>query len=797
MKELWFDEPAREWKKAIPIGNGRLGAMVQGGIYQERLQMNQDSLYYGGPADRINPDAREHLPEVRRCILAGRIRDAEELLKQCFSGVPLRHRVYQTLGNVDLAYKINGWGEGGDKDGKIRAEGTGGAQGPEKERAVPEAEGYRRRLDLDQGLAQESFVLDGCSISKEYLASYPHGVAVVAIEARNGSVSLAAGVNRPLYYDQIGRLDERTIYMSGSMGKGGVEWIMGLRAVCVGGEAGVLGQRLTVTDAEKIYLYLACETSYYENNVRETLCRRLDEAEAAGYEAVREAHIRDYRELYGRVSLSLEDGQKTEAQGGEAGLPVDGRLEKAQGQEQGQDRHQNEEGFTAGFAELYFQYGRYLLISSSRPGSLPANLQGIWNDSMNPPWGSRYTININTQMNYWPAETCSLPECHLPLFDLLLRMWDKGKETAERMYGCRGFVAHHNTDLWGDCAPDGTWLPGTYWVMGGAWLCTHIWQHYLYTGDREFLQRLYPVMEDAVLFFQDFLIEADGEQLICPSVSPENTYILPDGVSGCVEAGTTMDNEILRDLLEGYLKASDVLETRGERVEQARRMLDRIPKLQIGRYGQIMEWRRDYEEAEPGHRHISHLYGLHPSNQITADKTPRLAEAAERTLERRLAYGGGHTGWSCAWIVNFYARLGRGDKALENLVKLWEKSTFPNLMDTHPLGDNGFVFQIDGNLGATAAMVEMLIQSDEDRIVLLPALPKQWSRGRLTGVTAAGGIRADLAWEDGRLAEYSFTADRETEVTVVYGEQKWQVKLQPGKRTDKTSVPCTESQILL
>lgn len=777
MEQLWFDEPAGEWKKAIPIGNGRLGAMVHGGIYKEKLQINQDSIYYGGPSDRINPDAKAHLHEVRRHILAGRIRMAEQLLQCCFSGIPVRPRVYQTLGKVDLTYKIAGHAGEWDKDGKIRVRETeGDGHEPNGRDFVPMAEGYCRKLDLDRGMALEDFAVEGCRISKEYLASYPHGVIAVAIEARSGRVSLDAVLNRPLYFDCVGRLDRNTIYMSGSMGRDGVEWMAGLRAVSIGGEVGVLGERLTVTDAEKIYLYLACETSYYEDNYKEALCRRLDEAVTAGYEAVRAAHIHDYQRLYKRVSFSLEDGQKMEAnfssedgRNRKMGMPVDERLEKGK-----------EEGFSADFAELYFQYGRYLLISSSRPGGLPANLQGIWNDSMNPGWGGRYTININTQMNYWPAETCSLPECHLPLFDLLLRMWNRGKEAAEKMYGCCGFMAHHNTDLWGDCAPNGTWLPGTYWVMGGAWLCTHVWQHYLYTGDKGFLQRLYPVMEDAVLFFQDFLIEEDGELLICPSVSPENTYILPDGTSGCIEAGATMDNEILRDLLEGYGKASKVLEVRSELVEWAEETLGRIPKLQVGRYGQIMEWRKDYEEAEPGHRHISHLYGLYPSGQITVDKTPRLAEAAERTLERRLAHGGGHTGWSCAWIISFYARLGKGGKALENLTKLWEKSTFPNLMDTHPVGDNGAVFQIDGNLGALAAMVEMLIQSDEDRILLLPALPGQWRQGRLTGVTAAGGIRADLAWKDGELTECRLAADADAEVTVAYGERKWQVKLKAG-----------------
>ena len=753
MDRLWFGEPAEQWNRAIPIGNGRLGAMVHGGIYKEKLQINQDSIYYGGPANRINPAAREHLPEVRELILGGQISQAEELLVRCFTGIPSRPRGYQTLGEVELSYKIRRQGED-RKRGVERGK-------PEE---TPEAEGYVRELDLDRSMALESFVLDGCRISKEYIASYPHGVIAVAIEAGNGKISLDVGMDRPDYYEHMGNLDAKTIYMDGAMGQDGVEWIAGLRAVSRGGTVGVAGERLVITDAEKIYLYLGCESSYYEEDYRERLCRRLDAAEKAGYDGIKAAHIRDYQKLYQRVVFSVKDGQEP----GE-GLPIDRRLEEGK-----------EKGFPASFAALYFQYGRYLLISSSRQGSLPANLQGIWNDSVKPAWGGRYTININTQMNYWPAETCSLPECHLPLFDLLLRMWAPGKAAAEKMYGCRGFMAHHNTDLWGDCAPNGKWMPGTCWVMGGAWLCTHIWKHYLYTQDKEFLRKMYPVLEDAVLFFQDFLMERDGELLICPSVSPENTYILPDGTRGCVEAGVTMDNEILRDLLDSYLKASKALDIEGERTGQAQEMLDKLPGIRIGRYGQIMEWRRDYEEAEPGHRHISHLYGLYPSNQITADKTPELAAAAEKTLERRLANGGGHTGWSCAWIIGFYARLNRGDKALENLVKLWEKSTFPNLMDTHPVGEDGAVFQIDGNLGAAAAIAEMLIQSDEDRIVFLPALPKQWTEGELKGVTAAGGIRADLAWKDGRLAGCLLSAERNVDVTVVYGVHKKQLKLAKG-----------------
>ena len=401
-------------------------------------------------------------------------------------------------------------------------------------------------------------------------------------------------------------------------------------------------------------------------------------------------------------------------------------------------------------------------MASSRPGSLPATLQGIWNEAMEPCWDSKYTININTEMNYWPAEMCGLAECHLPLFDHLFRMWENGRRTAGEMYGCRGFVAHHNTDIWGDCAPQDIYVPATYWVMGAAWLCTHIWRHYLYTCDREFLKKMYPILEDAVLFFHDFLMEVDGNLMTCPSVSPENT-------------------EILRDLMEGYLSASEVLQVKSQMVEDTKKILEKIPGLSIGRHGQIMEWREDYEEQEPGHRHISHLYALHPSWQITPDKTPELAEAAERTLERRLAYGGGHTGWSCAWIVNFYARLGRGEEALENLNRLWSRSTFTNLMDNHPMG-NGFVFQIDGNLGATAAIAEMLVQSDPDRVILLPALPKQWREGCVRGLTAVGGILVDLSWKEGKMTECVVCSPRDAERVFRYGEMSVTCGLQAGRR---------------
>lgn len=733
---IWFDKPAQEWSQALPIGNGRLGAMVHGGVCKEELQLNQDSIWYGGPRNRVNPDAKPHLKKIRKLILSEQIAEAEELLRYTFSGIPQSQRPYQTLGKLQLNFSND---------------------------SEKELQSYRRELELDKGLVVETAKWENKKITKEYLASYPHGVIAVHMVAEEGTISLDALLTRGRFYENAGKLDEKTIYMDGSLGQGGVSFLVGLRAETQSGSVKVLGEHLIVRGAEELTLYISCETSFYEKDWGAVVRERLDVASREGYANIKKAHIEDYKELFARVQFKLcEKAENSE-------LPINKRMEQGK-----------EAGFDKAFAESYYQYGRYLLISSSRAGSLPANLQGIWNDSMTPAWDSKFTININTEMNYWPAEMCSLPECHQPLFDLLLRMHERGKDVAKRMYGCRGFVAHHNTDIWADCAPQDIYIPATYWVMGGAWLCTHIWQHYLYTGDKEFLQKMYPVLQDAVLFFHDFLIEVEGQLVTCPSVSPENTYILESGVRGKVCAGPSMDSQILRDLLEGYLKASEELDAGSEMIERTKEILEKLPPLQIGRHGQILEWRKDYEEAEPGHRHISHLYALHPSHQITVDKTPELAKAAGKTLERRLHYGGGYTGWSCAWIVNFFTRLGDGEKAYENLQKLWSQSTFPNLMDTHPRKD-GFVFQIDGNFGATAAITEMLVQSDEDRVLLLPALPKQWKNGELLGVTVAGGARLDLAWKDGKLCKCKVYAERAQTVELVYKGKKCTASLEPGK----------------
>ena len=393
---------------------------------------------------------------------------------------------------------------------------------------------------------------------------------------------------------------------------------------------------------------------------------------------------------------------------------------------------------------------------------------------MEAPWDAKYTININTEMNYWCAEPCDLGDCHLPLFDLLRKMLPNGQKTAQQMYGCRGFAAHHNTDIWGDTAPQDLWIPGSFWVMGGAWLCTHIWMHYEYTLDQEFLQEMFPIMREAAQFFLDFCIDYKGYLCTCPSVSPENTFILPNGEQGANSVGVTMDNQILRDLFTQCNKAAKVLGVQDDLDRQIAAACDRLIPTRIGSDGRIMEWCEEYGEKEKGHRHISHLYGLHPSCQITKDGTPALAEAATLTLEKRLENGGGHTGWSRAWIMNYYAKLWDGARAYENLRLLLIKSTLNNLFDNHP------PFQIDGNFGSIAAMTEMLVQSDENRIVLLPALPPNWNSGSIEGVCARGGAKLNLSWQEGRLQTAQIMVKRDMERRILYAGRSVTLQLKTG-----------------
>lgn len=732
--KLWYRQPARVWEEALPLGNGRMGAMVFGGVHQERIQLNEDSLWSGGFRSRNNSQAKENIPRIRALMRQGNIEEAQNLVRYAVSGTPEFQRCYQTLGDLEITMQ-----------------------------GLPaDTKDYVRSLSLDHAVAETRFTAGGFLYTREAFVSAPADLVIVRLTSTCPTgMSLDARLVRSRFCTHSGRLQDDMVYVDGnSGGEDGIGFCAAMTAAAVGGTVQAIGEFLVLRAVREVCLYITAATTFREPEPKTFCMQLLNKAAGQTYEQLRNAHLADYRRYEQQVNFMLEGT----AQG--ADLPTDKRL--ALFRESPRD---------LGLIALYFRFGRYLLISSSRPGTLPANLQGIWCNAFQPAWDSKYTININTQMNYWPAESCGLSECHMPLFDLLWQMYPNGKQTAEKMYGARGFVAHHNTDIWGDTAPQDTYMMASYWVMGAAWLCLHIWEHYAYTLDKGFLKKHYPLLRDAALFFVDYLTEnANGELVVFPTVSPENTYQLPGGTQGQLCEGCSMDSQILDELFDACIKAATILEIDGDFAKLLADRRGKLPPPRVGKHGNIQEWPEDYDEIELGHRHISHLFALFPGSAITPEKTPELARAARETLTRRLSHGGGHTGWSRAWILNFWARLGEGEQAGEHLNSLLANSTLPNLFDNHP------PFQIDGNFGGTAGIANLLLQSEADTLRLLPALPRAWQTGGVKGLKAKGALTVDLAWEKGVLKSLCVYAAHAYTGTIRWGTLRRAVTLCPGEK---------------